>query len=330
MGHNLDITDGQTSFVSARLDAWHMLGTTLDADAITAEEAMEVGRLGSWNVRKVALTAEVDGQTILMPDRFGVVRDNPVVPGRIDPLGVVGNYHHIIQNEEHADFLNLLVDQSGATFDTAGALNGGKQVFITMKLPEGIAVGGEDLIDYNIAAINSHDGSMAFTVMLTPVRIVCQNTLNLALGDTKNIIRVRHTSGATKGLVSTVRNVLDITFKYQQEFDSIAEQMVNATLTQSRFEEIITKEFGAGDNPTSWGEKRAERRIGEMMDLFITAGTQDAIRDTVWAGFNALTEWADHVQPANGDRKEQTRASRTILDTSFKVKARDVMMAQMV
>lgn len=328
MVHNLDITNGITSFVSAREDAWHQLGTTLD-HAFTAEEAMEVGHLGSWNVRKTALLA-AEGGGLLVPNLYGVVRDNPVIPGRVDVLGTVGNYYSIIQNEDHADFLNLLVDESGAVFDTAGALEGGRKVFITMKLPESIAVGGQDKVDFNIAAINSHDGSMAFTVMLTPVRIVCANTLNLALGSTKNIIRVRHTSGSQNGLVQTVREVLDITFKFGTEFEALAEQMVNETLTQSRFEEIITKEFGAGENPNSWAEKRAETRIGEMMDLFINAGTQDAIRDTVWAGFNALTEWADHVQPAKGDAKDVSRATRTILDNSFKTRARDLMLAQLV
>src|SRR5690606_19715075 len=94
----------------------------------------------------------------------------------------------VIQNEEHAGLLNALVDESGAHFETAGALQGGKRVFITMKLPGHMSIGGVDRVDQYLAAMNSHDGSSAFTFMISPVRIVCQNTLNFALGKASNVL----------------------------------------------------------------------------------------------------------------------------------------------
>ena len=323
MAHNIETNGDQAAFVSAREDAWHQLGTTLP-DSFTAEEAMEHGHLGGWDVRKAPLFADAGAGLLEVPNQYAMVRNNPFTPGRIDTLGVVGRAYHPIQNEEHAGFLNALVDESGAIFETAGSIEGGRKVFITMKMPHSITIGGSDPVDNYIAAVNSHDGSMAFTLMVTPVRVVCQNTLNVALGTTSNIIRTRHSRGAAN-LVQQAREALGMAFKFNLEFEREAEKMAQTTLTQARFEEIIDREFGAGENPTKTAITRAENRKDIMHELFAEANTQEGIRDTVWAGFNALTEYVDHYQPVRGDQGD--RAARTILDNSMKVRARNIMMA---
>ncbi len=328
MAHELDITDGQASFVSARTDAWHQLGTTLP-DTFTAEEAMRIGFLGGWNVRKLPLVAlDPTGAQLPVEGRSAVIRDNPVRAGQTDVLGTVGSSYHIVQNEEHAAFLNTLVDESGAHFETAGALDGGRRVFVSMKMPGHLKVGGVDKVDYYIAAINSHDGSMAFTFMITPIRVVCQNTLNLAFGRASHMFRVRHTSGAQKMLVQQARQTLDLTFNYLEGFQAEAEQLINTELTQQQFEVIIEAEFGADEKAAAATVTRAEKRLDEMASLFADAGTQEGIRNTAWAGLNALTEWADHFSPSRGDDRDTARAQRALLDPSFKNRARELMMAR--
>src|SRR5699024_1348013 len=140
MAHNLDINAGQASFVSAREDAWHRLGTVLP-DSFTAEQAMEHGLLGGWNVRKVPLYADpsvtIEGTTevapsapsaaaddllgghgpeqsaaarLLVPDHYAVVRYNPVTKRQVDTLGVLFVWSHSIQYYAHAEFLITLVD----------------------------------------------------------------------------------------------------------------------------------------------------------------------------------------------------------------------------
>ena len=137
---------------------------------------MTLGHLGGWNVRKVALTAteitENGVSTIDVPGSFATVRTNPFTG---EPAAL-GSGYHPLQNEEHAEFLNHLADESGAIFDTAGSLRGGRQVFVTMRLPKHLNVGGTDRVDLNIAALNSHDGNSAFRLLVTPVRVVCANT----------------------------------------------------------------------------------------------------------------------------------------------------------
>lgn len=327
--HNLDMTDGLASFVSAHTDAWHMLGTTLDHN-FTAEEAMKEGLLGGWNVRKwPSYAIDPDsGLLIAKPGRADIVRDNPVRAGAVDVFGEVGENYTIIQNEEHAGFLNALVDESGAHFDTAGALDGGRRVFITMKLPGHINVGGVDPIYNYLAAINSHDGSMAFTLMVTPIRIVCQNTLNIAFGNTSHMFRVRHTSGAEKAMTQQARKALDLTFKYLDGFQEEAEALINTTLTQSRFEEIVSAEFGPAEDAAPNTISRSKKKVEQLSELFADAATQDGIRETAWAGLNAITEWADYFAPTRGEDRDNSRAKKALLDPAFKNRARNLMMAE--
>lgn len=331
MSHELETIDGQTAYVDSRNDAWHQLGTQLNR-TFSAEEAMKHGLLGGWNVRKwpaMAVNPET-GETIAIPGMNNVVRDNPVRKGQIDVLGSypVSDGFTIVQNEDHAAFLNALVDESGAHFETAGSLYGGRQVFLTMKLPGHINVGGVDPIENYIAAVNAHDGSLAFTGMVTPVRVVCKNTLNLAFRESTNVFKVRHTSGADKNMVVRARELLDLTFNYLDDFQAEAEKLIQTTMTQSQFEAIIEREFGAPEGASSSTVTRAEKKIDEIAELFADAHTQEGIRDTAWAGFNALTEWADHFSPTRGDDRDTSRAVKSLLDPSFKQSALRLMLAQ--
>lgn len=323
----IDTTEEISSFVSAREDAWHSLGTMLP-DTFTAEQAMEAGYLGGWNVRKVPVLAQVGNVQLPMPGRNAVIRDNPVVPGRVDVIGDVGDSYQIVQNEDHAQFLNTLVEESGAHFETAGALDNGRLVFITMKMPSHILIGGLDKVDTYIGAINSHDGGMAFTLITTPVR--CKNMLNIAMGSATNIFRVRHTRGVGSIIASEARKALDLTFDYLDGFQEEANVLINATLTEMQFEEILQREFGAAPDAAKATVTRADTKIEDMLGLFADAGTQASIRNTAWAGLNAMIEWADHFSPTRGDERGVARARKAVLAPQFKNRALDLMRAHAV
>lgn len=327
---NLDTTNGKTAFVSARLDAWHHSGIVLP-DTFTAEEAMEHGLLGGWNLRKVAINAQVsEKQQLIIPRQYAVVRNNPVIRTQHDVMGVVGENYTIMQNESLGHLLNLLVDESGANFETAGAIDGGRKVFITMKLPGNIRIGGVDRVDNYIAVMTSHDGSTSTIFMVTPIRVVCQNTLNLALSSSSNMFRVRHTIGADKIMIQQAREALDFTFDYLDGFQEQAERLINTTLTQNQFEEIIARNFGAPEDAPGSTITRTENKLDQMAQLFADAHTQEGIRDTAWAGLNALTEWYDHFSPVRGAgvvSEEVLRSRKAILDPDFKNQALRIMMA---
>lgn len=311
-----------------RLTPIETLGVRLEG-TFTAEDAMEHGNLGGWNVRKSPMLTVVDGKTLEIPNMNALVRDNPFTKGQIDVLSRYGvsDSYAIVQNEEHAEFLNTLVDESGAHFELAGAMDGGRKVFLSMKLPGHINIGGVDPIDVSLLALNSHDGSMSFTLAPTPVRYACRNVLNSFFSGMPGLVRIRHTSGAKKNMVVQAREALDLSFKYLDGFQEEAEQLINTTMTQSQFEAIIEREFGPVEDASAAAETRANKKVEKMQELFADAQTQEGIRDTAWAGYNALVEWADHFSPTRGATPDQSRASKALLDPSFKNRALELMRA---
>lgn len=322
MAHQIETHGNQAAFAS-RLDAWHQLGTTLGAE-FTAEQAMEVAHLGGWNVRKLAITAtEMDDNgvtTVEVPDRYATARTNPFT-GATEALGVVGSQYTPVQNEEHVEFLNALVDDTGAHLETAGSLRDGKQVFITCKLPEHMLVGGVDQVDTYLSVVNSHDGSTGFRAIVSPVRVVCANTLNAAVSSAKQSWTVRHTAGA-KASIEQARQSLDLSFRYAEQFEAEAERMIQETLSAGEWERTLATMFGAPDRDST---KRVERNLVTKLDtirgLYNSADTLDGVRGTRWGAYNALTEYLDHYGNVRGSNDVAgKRALRAVDGDLVKIK----------
>lgn len=329
MAHELEtFADGTTAFVS-REDAWHSLGTVLDRQ-FTAEEAMTHAKLGGWNVRKKPLEVVFgNGQRMDMPGKFATVRTNPVTK-KPEPLGVVGEWYTPIQNEEHCELLNTLVDESGAHFDTAGSLRDGREVFVTMELPDHMTVGGVDQYKTYIAALNSHDGSSAFRLLLTPVRIVCANTQAAALRGAKSTFPIRHTASASQAL-GEAREALGLSFKYMESFQAELERMINKPLREVDFVNKIRrlmpfKEMRLGKAQGAQAKKAYEAKIAICRDLFSNAQTNANIRGTNLCGYEAWVEYLDFFSPvavakdqlhsavANQMRAEKALTKKSIIE----------------
>lgn len=336
MSHELDTTNGITSF-AAREDAWHKLGTTVGR-AMNADEALELAHLKGWNVRKLALTASepvltdegVTDSQIEVPGKYATVRTNPI-NGTVEPLGVVGEQYVPVQNEDNAELLNALVDSSEAHFETAGALRGGREVFVTMSFPDHMKIGGVDPIGLNIAALNSHDGSSAFKFLVTPVRIVCANTQAAALGNAKASFSARHTSNIRRTL-SQARDALDMTFAYAEEFEAEAERMIQSEMTRGEFETMIGKIWAApkdAEESTKKTTRQATERKDLLMGLFSESATNAEIRGTRWAGYQAITEYVDHFIPVYPGKRDaqDVRALRALTPDADALKRRAFKLA---
>jgi phage/plasmid-like protein (TIGR03299 family) len=315
MSHEIEThADGTASFVSARQDAWHRLGTVLD-HTFTAEEAMRYAFLGGWDVRKTSLTTTVLGEdgvsTIEVPDNYATVRTNPKT-NQPEVLGVVGNWYEPVQNEAHADLLDAVVDESGAHFETAGSLQGGKHVFITMKLPEAMMVGGVDQTDVYIAGLNSHDGTSAFRLLVTPVRIVCANTQAAALRNHQSSFVIRHTNSAT-GRIAQARQALNLTWKYVEAFEAEANKMIEAPYRPVDWANLLKRVFPVTDEMSKRAQSNRQVTVDTLNGLFFDSDTQANCRNTRWGAYNAFTEYYDHVLDVRDkDNADDARALRTI------------------
>lgn len=309
-----EFEDGTAAFFTNREVAWHKLGV-VTPNALTAEDALKTALL-DWKVIKSDTPVETivptaDGKStskITFPDKFMTYRYHPKT-NKADALGVVGNRYTPVQNAEAFSFLNYVADESGAVFETAGSMNNGRKVFMTMKMPEGLQIGGQDAIDLYLMAWNTHDGTSAFNLLVTPIRVVCQNTLTAAIHSAKSNYALRHTPGVN-GKIQAARDALKLTFKYTEEFEKMAEKLISQEMTDKQFATLVENVFPI-DEESQRATTIAETARGTLMGLW-KAPTQANIANTKWAAYNAFIEYSDWASPIRGKNPETLRAERII------------------
>jgi phage/plasmid-like protein (TIGR03299 family) len=321
MSHNLEqFEDGTSAFFSAREVAWHKLGTVTDG-ALTAEDALKTAQL-DWQVFKseepVSTMVPMFGESameqgsmeeIIYPDKFMTYRYHPKTK-KANTLGVVGNRYTPVQNLEAFDFLNHVADESGAVFETAGSIDNGRKVFMTMKMPDSLQIGGIDPVDLYLMAWNTHDGSTSFHVLVTPIRVVCQNTLTAAIGSAKSSYSLRHTP-KVGGKIQAARETLGITFKYTQSFEAMANDLLSQKMTDKEFHSLVENVFPIDDPESPRAVTMAETSRGILNGLW-KAPTQSNIFGTKWAAYNAFTEYADWAKPVRDANPDTARAIRIV------------------
>lgn len=192
------------------------------------------------------------------------------------------------------------MEQSGAVFETAGSLRNGEDVFMTLKLPKGIKVGGVDDVDLYLAGLNSHTGRRKLQVITTPVRVVCANTERAALGNTKSSYTCRHTPGIS-GRMEEAKAALRLTFDWAEVFKAEAETMINTKMPTDTFGELIKAVWPEKwTGPVTEWRKPQHEQWDSLQGLFKSADTQENIRGTVWAGYQSVVEYLDWEVPVTG------------------------------
>lgn len=309
MAHQIEqFDDGTAAFFTARQDAWHKLGT-VTTGCLTAAEVMTVAHLGGWDVRKEALHTVESGAPV--PNKFATTRLHPKTRRR-EVLGTVGNAYQVVQNEQACELLNMIVDETGAHFETAGSLRGGREVFVTMKLPHSMRVAGTDQLDLYLAMCTSHDASRLGRILVTPVRIVCANTQRAAFANNAGEYTFRH-SGDILGKLADVRDALRLVPVYLDQFQEAAENMINREMEWQQLQAIAAQLWPLDDDDTENAFLKQLARERDLKYLFTESPTLEAVRGTAWAGYQAITEWLDHKQPAKSDH---TRAHKVLTDPS--------------
>lgn len=307
MAHELEqFSDGTTAFFSARQDAWHKLGT-VTTDCLTAAEVMQVAYLGGWDVRKEALRTVESGAPV--PNRYATTRIHPKTAGR-EVLGTVGAAYQVVQNEQACELLDMIVDETGAHYETAGSLRGGREVFVTMRLPDTMRIADVDEVNLYLAMCTSHDASRLGRVLVSPTRVVCANTLRAAFADNVGEYTFRH-SGDILGKLQDVRDALGLVPAYLDQFQEAAEKMIDQQLEWDQLQAISEQLWPLGDDDGETAYLKRMARERDLKQLFEEAPTQENIRGTALAGYNAIVEWLDHFQPARGDNH---RAHKVLTD----------------
>jgi len=318
MAHELETQNGVASFASFREPAWHGLGTVFTDEKTTAE-MLAAANLNNWNVRLV----DVEIPNTLSSDKEYqyVVRTNPTDNSQTDILGVVGERYHVLQNEDLFSFGDNILD-GGGRWETAGSIRGGRVVFGSLALeretvldPNGVA----DKVKTYLLINTSHDGSIAIQASITPVRVVCANTLNLALGSKKNKIKqsfkIRHTQTAN-GKVQIAREALGLANAYMDSFDVMAKAMIEKEITAQQFNDIVLAAYPKPEKDSKGSSKKWENKIDLINDIY-TGEFNGMIANTAWGAFNALTERLDWHRSARGNSNESLLAAASGFDATI-------------
>lgn len=299
MAHEIDTTTGRAAVFTTGIPPWHRLGVTV-ADAQTSEEAIRLAAL-DWTVEQCPLVARHNGTDRDVPSRLANVRTDT---GSV--LGVVSNSYRVFQNRSAFDFFDALVQDKLAIYETAGALKGGRLIWMLARLPKTLRAAGDDEIRPYVLLANSHDGSRALRMIPTTQRVVCANSLNLALG------RAAATDGLTifhneslDRRVADAREKLGIITRRMDEF----EQQVQALARRPMSRKDLTSFF------TTLVADRAADTQKRMLAAFVAnldhaTNTLPGISGTAWAAYNAVSQWADHQSVVRGRSEVQRADSR--------------------
>jgi len=272
---------------------WHQMGISLP-DKFTAEEAIIAAKL-DYTVKKEQLFRIIEDGTIEGTEAYATVNSHTN-----KQLGIVGTQYTPIQNVSCFSFFDEFVGKNEAIYQTAGALGEGEKVWLLAKLPSGFEVIAGDRVDCYCLLYNTHNGTLPLSVMFTPVRVVCQNTLSMALHDCTQIVKVRHTINGEDRLAEAGR-ILKLMTQYFNEVGEKSHELARFVIDDDFIKDYQDALFGKEEDLPEKGPGRSIRlnkiemyngrlRNGKGVDL-------PGVQGTAWWLYNAATEMADWDMP---------------------------------
>ena len=221
-------------------------------------------------------------------------------------LAFVGDGYEPLQNDQAFEFFDPFVDRNWAEFHTAGALGNGERVWVLARLKDRISVGADDEIDQFLLLSNSHDGSEPVTVRLTPIRVVCQNTLNLAFRRGKVVAYAKHTKRVRERLAKIgdeqLQTMVNEAFN---QASMVFNAMARHRIGQEDFVQYLDAVLGRTEKQRQDGiEPQRWQYVREILED--DSLTPAASRGTLWALYNAVVAFEDYRMP----RSETTQSAR--------------------
>ena len=263
---------------------WHGLGTEVK-EAPTSADALIYAGL-DWTVDQKNVYAE-DG-TLISGYKVNLrSTDNAV-------LGIVSDRYRVVQNEDAFQFTDDLLG-AGVTYETAGALQGGRKVWMLARMPQRYIIAGDEIAPY-LVVMSSHDGSSGVKVAMTPIRVVCQNTLNLALGSAKRIWTTKHTENVMSR-VHEARETLMLAEVYMSELGRGIDELSKIRLTDRKAVELMQEFFPVGNDVPEGQRKNNFRLLEDMKMRYWDAPDLSSMGKNGYRFINAVSDFATHADP---------------------------------
>jgi len=259
---------------------WDNLGIELNHPK-TAKNAIEMAGLAYTVVKKPLMLKKNSKQYA-----YTTVRTDTD-----EVLGFVNEGYKPIQNINAFTFLDVLVADGEAIYETAGVLGKGECVWILARLPGYIMVHGNDIVNKYLLLTNSHDGSSHVRVKVTPIRVVCNNTLTSALQATGEI-QINHTLNTVWNFEQTVA-MLGLANSLYERLEVIFNGMATKKITKEQLREYV--HALVPDNEEAKNTARTEKIRNSVLQLHDSGRGAHLSRGTLWGAFNSVTEYTDHM-----------------------------------
>ena len=263
---------------------WHGLGVEVK-EAPTSKDALIMAGLNWQVVQKPIMTEE--GQMI--EGYKANVRDTDQ-----QILGVVSNRYKVVQNEEAFAFTDALLGE-GVTYETAGSLQNGRRTWMLARLPHQYIISGDEITPY-LVFMNAHDGTGSIKVAMTPIRVVCQNTLNMALSTAKRSWSCNHT-GDIADKMTEARDTLLHANKYMSELGKTIDKMQQIKIPDKKVYEFLDELFPISEAATSQQKKNILKMREDAKARYFDAPDLQHVGHNAYRFVNAVSDFATHAKP---------------------------------
>lgn len=282
---------------SHRRAPWMSTATWINTnnESLSAAQVIENAKL-DWTVvhtplrTNFAIDTEIGAKpmSIKLDDKVATTRINK--DGSASVLGITSPTYSIVQNSEIVDMVDAVTYESGAVYQSAGELRGGKKIFLAAKLPDALdlTIAGVDPIDAYLVASNTHDGTDSLRFEVKYLRLVCQN--GMTRWTSASSIAFRHSSRMNVQ-IGNVRDALGVILKSTREFDLLSSQLMQTKVDNSEFYRIVADLLPKDEaNLTSRQIQNVDDRRQALVSIW-NGETQSNIRGTAWGVVNAFTEF---------------------------------------
>lgn len=309
MAHMIEENDSMFSF---RKTPWHGLGTIVE-EAPDSGDALKIACL-DWTIEQRPLFTQstvdvgkswypkVETKYHEVPEVFANVRSDSD-----EVLGIVSKQYRVVQNSEAFSFTDALIGEN-VKYETAGSLNNGRRIWLLAKMPEQSLL-GDAFVPYLLFS-NSHDGSSSVRVTMTPIRVVCNNTLSLALGKAKRIWSTPH-KGDMESKLEEARMTLQNAETYMKELNTEVERLARKPISHGEIKDLLDELFPI---PTDELGKRKANNLVYLRGHFDNAMRRadiEKFRGTAFGIVNAASDFIGHTQPL----RKTSRAGEKLLES---------------
>lgn len=291
MAHLIDMTTGRAAMAYVGETPWHGLGQALTDGASLDQWRVEAGL--NWEARRNGLYYRNAEQVVMKSEKEVLYRSDTGAE-----LGIVSPAYKIVQPEEVIEFFRDLTSIHGFKMETAGCLDGGRKAWALAKVSDGFRLMGQDAVAAYVLLATSFDGTLATRAGLVAKRVVCDNTLQMALRE-KGGLAIPHSTGFDATKVKVELGLLESAFS---DFQRDAEVLAQRKVGKQEAVNFLLDLLADGERDVSKLSTRKANIVQNVYQLFAGRGLGsqfEAANGTAWGLLNAVTQYVDHSQGHN-------------------------------